>query len=76
MSEITRTFMADCYVVIHDGTKCTSYGEIKVSTDQNGNPRGVLVRSGQPFMEDFLVEQDAIDRATELGWVFPEEAPE
>ena len=73
MSEITRTFMADCYVVIHDGTKCTSYGEVEVTNDEQGNPRGVLVRSGQPFMEDFTDETAAKARAIELGWVFPEE---
>ena len=61
---MTKYCCSKRWVVAHDGTTCKAYLCVTSAT----------VSTGQPFVEYFTVEADAIARATELGWVFEEES--
>ena len=67
---IRKTFYQSCYVVVHDGTKVHSFDEIKIVNDEDGNPIPQCIGSGQPHVDDYPTEEEAVAAAEALGHVF------
>lgn len=64
---IKNTYTEELWLVCHDGTKCHAFCHINASHE---HPQ--TFSSGQSNVEEFQNEEDAIARAKELGWTFPE----